>query len=246
MLLLGSITSINVRAENITENIKGDGVKVELSKEDKRVNDEKYNMLMEMNKSSLMRSSGAKTNYVGNYMQEKYYTCGPAAAKNLIAGYVWANDGSSPSFASTMSSLYIPEESQLESELGTTTSGTNFGAQWTNVLNKYARGNNYTIQPGLNLQRDWEVKLRNCVVGTINKTSNYNVIANLNHGPSGKDSCVNDFYANKYVAHYVTIYGYDDSRVFISDSNDKMGRNRKYSTGYYSMAYTTRNRGIVW
>jgi len=116
------------------------------------------------------------------------------------------------------------------------------------VLNKYVLDNNYTVQAGDVYTLDkWEERLETCIVSTIDKDYNYCVIANLNHGPLEAGDCVNEFYANKKVAHYVTVYGYANSNVYISDPHNLMSdQDRLYSTSYRNLAITTHARGIVW
>lgn len=170
-----------------------------------------------------------KVNRVGQYTQSKSYTCGPTAARNLINGYVLYNGG------------YTPAESTLERDLGTTTDGTNFDAgKWQTTLNNYAPGNSYVLQWATS---SWLTDLTIKVMYTIDKSSNYNVIANINHGYT--TTPIHSAYSNG-AAHYVTVYGYDNYQniYYISDSNGVTGVT--YTTSYSRLANSTQARGIVW
>ena len=168
-------------------------------------------------------------------MQTTGYNCGPATARNIINGYVYKHGGS------------VPSEATLASNLGTTTNGTNFGSTWVNVMNKYAPGNNYTLTWGYSNSTDWANRLRTIVPFTINKSKNYGIVANINHGPRAASETIHSYYANKNVGHYVAVHGYDGDRAHISDSNNGMTNyNRLYTTGYYSLGRSTQNRGVVW
>lgn len=181
------------------------------------------------NKDKMRSTGGSKENYSGPYRQSTSYTCGPAAARNLIYGYLAANGGGT-----------VPTEDTLASELGTTTSGTNWSTTWNTVLNKYAPGNNYAIQWG---GSNWSNTVRVAVIYDIDKSGNYNVIADLNHGSTSTP--VNPIYSNG-AAHYISVYGYDDTTgsVNINDSNSAAAL--YYKTSFTNLANSTYARGIAW
>ncbi|MDR3288810.1 MAG: C39 family peptidase [Peptococcaceae bacterium] len=181
---------------------------------------------------SLQAAGGSKTNLVGSYKQAQSYTCGPAAARNAIAGYLSKNGLSS-----------LPTEATLASALGTTTAGTGFDATlWQNVMNQYAPGNNYTLVWGTT--SGWSASLSAKVIYAIDKTNNYDVIADLYHGATSTP--INAAYASG-AAHYVCIYGYNDSAQTynVSDSNTAVSQTL-YTTTYAKMANATQQRGIIW
>ena len=233
--LLITVLALSNVTTYASEYLKGNAEFTPLTQEERQISQEKSKLAEQHAKTKGYGST--KINSVGKFEQEKYYTCGPAAAKNLVNGYAYANG------------LSVPSEYTFEKALGTTKDGTGFGPNWTRVLNQYAPGNNYTRESGNDypVLDNWIKKVQNSVIWTIDKSKNYNVIANLYHDPAKASWCVNDVYANKQVAHYVTIYGYTPNGVYISDSNQLFtDSTRTYYTGNWSMGYTTQARGIVW
>lgn len=190
-------------------------------------------------------AGGVKVNAVGTFRQALSYTCGPAAARNLIKGYVDTNSWD-PNFKAT-----VPTESTLRKDLGTTTAGTNFDAtKWQNTLNKYVPENGYLLSWGTS--SGWESTLASRVIYTIDYVyyitwgygrSGFNVIGNINHGST--TTPIHDHYKNG-AAHYICIYGYDDinKMYYISDSNSAVPVT--YKASYRNTANSTQARGIVW
>ncbi|MDO4534454.1 MAG: C39 family peptidase [Clostridium perfringens] len=229
---LVNLTTVCASGATVPTEIIGGSTIEEIDSSILEENNLKYNIAQ---KSARAITATSKINYIGNFRQEKNYSCGPATIRNLAQGYVSKNGGT------------VPSEATLIKELGTTTSGTALGSTFVNVLNKYVPGNNYTLQLGTGFtQATWETKLRNIMPYTINKAGNYGVVVNLYHGSQSAAYCVNDFYAGKSVAHYVAAYGYSDGRVYISDSNNYMTGSRLYDTGYYSLAKSSISRGVIW
>lgn len=176
-------------------------------------------------KRKLRGTGGKKSNNVGTMTQENGYYCGPTAARNAIYGYKSTN---------------VPTPKTLAPQLGTTTNGTGFESRWVTVMNKYAPGNNYQLKWA---DSNWAWRLNNNVIWTVDK--GYNVIANLNHGKTSTP--IHSVYANG-IAHYVTIYGYDDvnKKYQVSDSINNKSVPYKYSTNYRNMENSTKQRGIIW
>lgn len=84
---------------------------------------------------------GEVINKVGTYVQKEYYTCGPSAAKNAIAGYEIHNGGDESD---------APSISTLSDDLNTTTDGTGFESHWEEsfwgkVKFTLNRTNNYNV-----------------------------------------------------------------------------------------------------
>ncbi|MEG0671424.1 C39 family peptidase [Clostridium sp.] len=170
-----------------------------------------------------------KVNRVGQYIQALSNTCGPAAARNLISGYVQYNGGSTP------------YESELSTALYTDEDGTNFDSNiWNPLLNNYAPGNSYALEWATS---SWITGLTTRVMATIDRSNNYNIIANINH--SYTSTPIHPVYKNG-AAHYVTVYGYNNNPgiYYISDSNGVTGVT--YTTGYTNLANSTQARGIIW
>lgn len=178
---------------------------------------------------SVIVDGNSHYNSVGTFRQSQSYTCGPASARNLINGYVYINGGT------------VPSESTLSTALGTTTSGTSFSATpWQNTLNTYASGNNYLLTWA---STNWNTNLATRVISTIDKPGCYNVIGDLYNGATSTP--IHSVYANG-AAHYICIYGYNnsDGYYYVSDSNSAAPVT--YTTPYINMANSTQQRGIVW
>ncbi|MBS3943749.1 MAG: C39 family peptidase [Dethiobacter sp.] len=171
-----------------------------------------------------------KVNLVGTFRQLKDYTCGPAAARNLIWGYVRTTGLGS-----------VPNEAALAVELHTTTAGTEFHTRWQTVLNRHAPGNAYQLRWGT--ATNWINELRWRVLFTIDRPNGYNVIGNINHGTTATP--VHPVYANG-AAHYLVIHGYNDvtREFYISDSY--RGVPVQFRAPYVNTANSTQRRGIVW
>lgn len=185
----------------------------------------------------------SRVNPVGLYRQELPYSCGAAAARNLIAGYVQAQYGT------------VPDEATLRAALSTTTSGTDFNdINWENTLNTYAPGNSYRLKWGTS---NWEYEMRYRVLFTIDQgwtwpyypyyyfTDGYNVIANMYY-TNGVSEAMISYYNKKRVAHYICIHGYDDviDEYYIVDSNENVPI--QYQATFSSTALATQQRGIIW
>lgn len=224
----------NVTTQEFTqEEINGDGEMIPLTEVEVKLTEKKIKEAEEYNSKNINKRY-SHINSVGNYKQTKDYTCGPATARNIINGYVYNHGG------------YVPSESTLASALGTTSNGTNFGNNWISVMNKYAPGNNYIISEGWRYSR-WTSHLQTAVPYVIEKSKNYGMVANINHGQTESGNVIHPHYANKRTAHYVAVHGYEgNSNVFISDSNNKMSGNRMYKTSYYKLGYSTKARGVIW
>lgn len=243
-ILLGaiSISSFNtfiakantVISEDVSvESVIGDGEKIELTPEEIRRSEEKIKLAEEFMANNNVRAR--KVNSVGTFMQTTGYNCGPATARNIIHGYVYNHGGT------------VPSEATLARALGTTTNGTNFGTTWISVMDKYVPGNRYELTYGYKDSAAWANRLRQIVPFTINKSKNYGIVANINHDPTIADNTIHPYYANRKVAHYVAVHGYDGDRVHISDSNNRMSSySRLYTTGYYSLGKSTQKRGVIW
>lgn len=188
-------------------------------------------------------SATSRINPVGTYRQAESYTCGPASARNLIYGYVQAQGGT------------VPTETTLKADLGTTTQGTGFDAtKWENTLNNYAPGNGYLLKWGTS---NWEYDMGYRVIYTIDQgttipyppysyfTDGYNVIGDMYY-ENGVSDAMDPVYDKNFVAHYICIYGYDDSTdmYYISDSNSQAPV--QYQASYSSTAMATQQRGIIW
>lgn len=172
-----------------------------------------------------------KVNLVGTYRQSLYYTCGPAAARNLIRGYVLTTGSGS-----------TPSEATLASELRTTDIGTEFHSRWGTVLNKYAPGNSYVLKWGT--PSNWNQELRTRVLYTIpiyNK--GYNVIGNIYHGLTSTP--VHPVYQGG-AAHYLVIHGYHDYYGYYHIADSYSAVPVQYTAPYTNTANSTQQRGIVW
>lgn len=168
-----------------------------------------------------------KENRVGNYIQSTNYTCGPAAARSAIYAYT----------------TNVPSETTLVNALGTTDDGTGFSNEiWSPVMNNYAPGNGYVIATPTS-GTDWNGAINYRVKTTVDK--GYNVVANLNHGSIKYP--IHPIYANG-IAHYVTVYGYNNTSelYYVSDPNYDTRLPYVYQTPQYNMAESTKSRGIVW
>ena len=188
------------------------------------------------NKAVIIDDNGDKYNSVGLFRQSKGYTCGPASARNLINGFVYYNY----TFANKAGGV-VPSEETLEHELETTTSGTDFDAsKWQPVLKKYT-DRAYTLSWGSST--NWETSLKTKIMSTIDDPNCYNVIANINHGSTSTP--IHEVYGKK-AAHYVCVYGYNDTtkEFIIADPNEKAPA--QFRCSYKALANSTRNRGVIW
>lgn len=191
-----------------------------------------------VNQAAGLRGAGYNLNLVGFYKQEKSYTDGPAAARNLIFGYA-CNHYSDPYW-------YTPSESILENELGTTSSyGTIFSAEtWQPVLNLFAPGNNYLLQFGFSFEYfEWYTGLRSRVITTIDEPGGYNVIALIFHSTTSFP--VHPEYSDG-AANYLVIHGYDDNDEFYYISDPNTAVPVLYTAPYLNTTLSTYWRGIVW
>jgi hypothetical protein len=137
-------------------------------------------------------------------VQETGYWCGPAATHMVIS----ARGGA-------------PSQRDLARRLGTTTNGTDWIGQVTNVLNDHFGAGTYVTRempndPPTREQRD---RLWNDVVSSID--SGWGIVANIvapphNHPPG---------YPNRTVWHYVAVTGYNGRtrQVHIADSANFSG-----------------------
>ncbi len=191
----------------------------------------------------------------GDYWQETNYTCGPAAARNLVGGYNWRTG-----YQST------PSEWTFTQALGTSSAyGTIFPGNWVSVLNQYAPGNNYLPEYGSNYNSgDWRWIVRERVRYTTTKyrstfnghkyegrtwVNPFGVIANINVGSANSYSDPIHPYWRGYRpghGHYVLISGYDDSvdKFYVVESWRPVGNHEYWST-YSSMASSTKPKGII-
>jgi hypothetical protein len=136
-------------------------------------------------------------------VQANGYWCGPTATRTVISART-----SSP-----------PSQSQLASDLGTTTNGTDSIKQVVTGLNKYIGGYEYRLMlndPPLASEKSalWTDLTRSIDAG-------YGVVANIvapasNHPPG---------YPNYTIWHYIAVMGYnaDTSEVYIADSANFSG-----------------------
>ena len=109
------------------------------------------------------------------------------------------------------------------------------------LLAKYT-GRTYTIAWGTST--GWEAGLKSRINSTIDNPKCYSVIADLNHGPT--TNTVNSTYYNRNVAHYVCVYGYNNStnQVMIADSNSAAPV--QYRCSFAQLANATKARGVIW
>jgi hypothetical protein len=190
-------------------------------------------------------SSSSKINLVGGYRQATDYTCGPASARNLIKGFVDANNYS-----------YVPTESVLATELKTTTSGTSFETSiWQNPLYTYAPGNLYYVAWGSGSVSEWKEAVKTRINTTLDKRvywypasrylENFNVIANLYY-TNGTSYPIRPEYNRSVVRHHITVYGYNNNTetYYIADSNSSVPV--YYTTSYVNLSESVRGRGIIW
>lgn len=157
-----------------------------------------------LRENSSMRSTANEVrNAVGEFIQEKSYTCGPASARNAINGYLWYHYTSKG--LSIPSAIYwgdVPSESRLadSDNLQTTTSGTSFGSQWKTVLDYFLPGRGYTLQWG---SSGWESDFWTKVKTTLNKSGNYNVIGNLYGTITTANQINSEYSVGSSYAHYI-------------------------------------------
>ena len=141
-------------------------------------------------------------------VQETGYWCGPAATRVALSAW-----GAAPS------------QQALAQELGTTTNGTDWIGQVTQVLNEHLGAGTYATtempnDPPSSAQRE---RLWNDIVRSVQ--AGYVVVANIvapasNHPPG---------YPSSTIYHYFAVAGYDASarKVYIADSAN-FGGNQQY------------------
>ena len=208
---------------------------------------EEKNRLIESNDLKSMSSRSSKTNLIGNFKQNCSYTCGPASARNLIKGYVDANNYSN-----------VPTEATLASTdyLQTTTSGTSFEDRvWQHTLYEFAPGQLYYVVWGSGSREQWKGEVKTRVNSTLDKrvywypaskyVDNFNVIANLYY-TNGTQYPIYPYYDLTVVRHYVTVYGYNNNTEIykIADSNNSVPM--YFETDYVCLSESVKGRGIIW
>ena len=181
------------------------------------------------------------TVFIGDYKQTTGYNCGPAAARNVIQGYykyVAYSNGTplvtAPSESTLGGSTYLNTSSS---------SGTDFNAtRWQKTLNDYCSTISYKLAWGTS---NWNSDMRTRVIYSIDSGGNRAVVANLYHNSANSSQYVNSAYSGG-IAHYISIYGYDDSSgiYYIVDSNT--ATSTYYQAAYYNAAWSTQARGIVY
>lgn len=187
-------------------------------------------------------------NAVGEFIQTKPYTCGPASARNAINGYLWAHYTSN-GLAIPMEPWWgdVPTEDRLgdSDNLNTNTSGTAFDSRWESVMNWFVPGNNYTLKWGTN--SNWENTFWSNVKSTLNKSGNYNVIVDLYGTITSANQINYEYPIGSSYAHYICVFGYDpdDSTVFVEDSHNTHSLHM-YRVSYSKVAKACQARGIVW
>ncbi len=150
-------------------------------------------------------------------VQETGYWCGPAATRVALSAR-------RPN---------VPSQGALANQLGTTTNGTDYIGQITNVLNAHlGAGTYFTVEmpndPPTPAQR---ARLWNDIVRNID--ANYAVVTNIvapasNHPPG---------YPNYTIYHYFAVIGYnpDTRQVYIADSAN-FGGNKLYWLSFDQLA----------
>lgn len=186
-------------------------------------------------------------NAVGEFIQQKSYTCGPASARNAINGYLWHHYTSKG--LAIPSAVYwgdVPSEERLAAadNLNTNSSGTSFGSQWKTVLDYFLPGRGYTLQWG---SSGWESSFWTKVKTTLNLSGNYNVIGNLYGTITTANQINSEYIVGGSYAHYICIFGYDpdDSTVFIEDSHNNHSIHM-FRVSYSKAAKACQGRGIIW
>lgn len=203
------------------------------------------NVILESN--STRSTANEVRNAVGEFIQQKPYTCGPASARNAINGYLWHHYTSKGK--AIPSEIYwgeVPSEDRLGAadNLNTDSSGTSFGSKWKTVLDYFLPGRGYTLQWG---SSGWESSFWTKVKTTLKLSGNYNVIGNL-YGTITTANQLNSEYAvGGSYAHYICIFGYDpdDSTVFIEDSHNTHSIHM-FRANYSKVAKACQRRGIIW
>lgn len=235
VLLISSLLTFNSLAmtafaqPNVVKSDKIDKGYIELTKEEKKNADDKLQeaFLYAESKAKSRSSYNYKVNRVGQFIQTTNYTCGPSALRSAIYAYT----------------TNVPGEWTLAGEIGTTeAAGTPFSSLLSTAMNKYAPGNRY-VTYNASSSSNWQYTLNFAVGMTID--ANYNVVANINTGVT--DYPIHWAYANG-IAHYVTIYGYDQSAsvYYVSDPNYDTRIPYVYQSSQTNMTESTRARGIVW
>jgi len=141
-------------------------------------------------------------------VQQTGYWCGPAATR--VALSAWG---------------VPPSQQALAQELGTTTNGTDWIGQITEVLNEHLGAGTYATtempnDPPTPAERE---RLWNDIVRSIH--GGYPVVANIVAPPSNHPPG----YPNSTIFHYFAVAGYDSSarKVYIADSAS-FGGNQLY------------------
>ena len=165
-------------------------------------------------------------------MQANTWYCGPATAVNIVNGY---------------NGYSRMTQSQAASLLGTTSSsGTDFGSNWYNVLNTSTMGKTYTRAQGYS---DWAGDLANKCIGTI--WNGRGVALNVVMTPyttylPGYSAASGNVY------HYVAAYGfesYDPSLrkiCYIDPYAEYLGISGAQKVTFQQMALATQTHGIIY
>lgn len=192
---------------------------------------------------SLHASSSIKVLNVPFYVEERGYFCGPASAysailsKKSMSTCVFLNDG------------YGFSQTWLATDLGTTTSGTNWTSLWTSTMNKYLPENNYVRLNGSSYS-DWYSKLKSSVIYTVDK--GYPVIADTRQDIGGIKLHPSYSYIDVRntvpTYHYIVINGYNtsDSTFYITDSNSNSAVPAHYWTSISNVSSVSKPFGIVY
>ncbi len=170
-----------------------------------------------------------KTVPVKFYQQERGYYCCPAACRGVLSARV-----SNP-----------PSQNSLASQLGTTSSGTDFSSQIAKVINANI---GWTAGSGYELLWAYDA---NTVFNNIQLDidAGFAVVANIK-SVLPKDGPHIPGYPMEKVRHYVVVCGIDDNKVCISDPasgiNGYSEVPRQYWIKKADFMDLIRDRGIVW
>lgn len=189
-------------------------------------------------------------NAVGEFIQEKTYTCGPASARNAINGYLWHHY---TKYGNAIPSEpwwgVVPSESRLGNWDNLQTEHyeqTPFATRWEQVMNYFVpnRPTGYTLQWGFD---GWESSFWTKVKTTLNLSGNYNVIGNLFGTITSANQINSEYPIGGSYMHYICIFGYDpdDSTVFIEDSHYAHSIHM-FRVAYTKAAKACKQRGIIW
>lgn len=159
------------------------------------------------------------------------YYCGPATAVNIVNGY------------NGYARLTQAQAAQL---LGTTANGTNFGNNWSNVLNSTYMGKSYRAAWGHN---DWAIELADKSIATLMGKRGVALNLYMHSGTAylpGYNSSMGT------VGHYVAAYGFDSTDPSRREIHylDPNGANSQawgtHTVTYQQMAKATQERGIIY